>query len=97
MTILEIAFDAQTLNDDAFHEILSDGILLRTCGLINLRWDDFSAQKIASDLGLKGIVWEITRDDTPGTLSCLIFYPDKTRQEIKSRLKNDGIIEHDLA
>ncbi len=97
MTTLEISFDAQTLNDNVFHDILRDGILLRACGLINLRWDDFSAQRLFSSLGLSDVIWETTRDDTPGTLTCLVFYAGKTQEEIGARLQNNAINDYDLS
>lgn len=94
MTLLEVGFDAQTLTEDTFRRVVAGGILLKACGLVNRRWDDYSAQECATALGVENVTWEIVHDDTPGVFSCLLFYPHLTQQEVLRRLEDGTITEY---
>lgn len=72
MTLLTVTFGTPTFEPDNFSEIIRIGALLSIAGLLSLKWEEFPAPEAARENGLHDVVWEAVRDDTPGTLTCVI-------------------------
>ena len=97
MITLNIILDTQVFAKDDFDFLLVNGILLSVTGVVNRRWEDFSAIQAAKQFGLQNVGWEQTWDDTPGSLTFLIGYPSRTKAEIQSCLhKLDGVDQYDI-
>ncbi len=97
MVTLEITLDTQAFAKDDFAVLLRNGVLLTATGVINRRWEEYSAIEAAAGFGLQTVTWEQTWDDTPGSLTCLLGYWLPTKAEIQSRLSSlDGIISQEL-
>ena len=73
MTILNVTFDTASFDRDIYRKIASGGVLMSVSGLINLKWEEFSALDIARELNFHEVVWDAVWDDTPGTLTCIFF------------------------
>lgn len=97
MTTIAVTFDTQALSRESFSSIVQNGVLLSVSGLLNLRWEEFSALDAARDLDLHGVVWEAARDDTPGSLTCLIRYDTLALPELQKRLLGPSVLEYEIA
>ncbi len=87
MVTLKITVDSQTFAEDDFAVLRQGSRVLCVTGILNRRWEDYSAQKAADCFGLSSIQWEQTWDDTPGSLTCLLGYAHCTRTDIETRLR----------
>ena len=97
MVTLMITLDTQTFAKEDFDVLLQDGILLKVIGLVNHRWEEFSAVQTANRFGLRPVFWEETWDDTPGNLTCHFGYWDQTKAQIQCRIFGmDGIDHQEL-
>ncbi len=96
MTTLAVTFDSQALNRVAFDKVTQGGTVLGASGLLNLHWEEFSALDAARKLDLHGVVWEAARDDTPGSLTCLIRYDTLTLPELQERLSAQPVLEYEI-
>lgn len=96
MTTIAITFDSQALSRDDFDKIAQGGAVLSVTGLLNLRWEEFSALDAARELDLHNVVWETARDDTPGSLTCLIRYDTNTWAELQERLSMPPVLGCEL-
>ena len=96
MTILTVTFDTLTFAKAAFDEILPGGMLLRTEGLLNLKWEEFSALDAAREIGLHDVEWDAVRDDTPGCLTCMILYRVLSPDDLQARLLAPGVLDYDF-
>ena len=74
MTTLTVTVDTSGFGKTEFDDILQGGVLLHTAGLLNLKWEEFSTLEVACKLGLSPVEWDAVRDDTPGSLTCVILY-----------------------
>ena len=86
MTTLTITVDTSGFGRAAFDEIMQGGVLLRTTGRLNLKWEEFSALEVAREVGLSPVEWDAVRDDTPGTLTCVILYRVLSPDALQTRL-----------
>ncbi len=87
MVTLEITVDSQTFTEDDFAVLQKGGRVLCVTGILNRRWEDYSAQAAAKCFGLSSVQWEQTLDDTPGSLTCLLGYAHCTKADIETRLR----------
>jgi len=96
MTTIAVTFDTQALSQESFSRIVQGGMILDASGLLNLRWEEFSALDAARGLDLHGVIWEATRDDTPGSLTCLIRYDTLALTELQKRLLDPTVVEYEI-
>ncbi len=96
MTTIAVTFDTQAVSKDDFDKVAQGGTVLGAAGLLNLRWEEFSALDAARELDLHGVVWEAARDDTPGSLTCVIRYDTFTLPELQERLLDPTVIEYEI-
>ncbi len=96
MIILEVTFDTTALGREEYDQIASHGTVLTVSGLLNLRWEEFSALDAARALGLQNVEWEAVRDSTPGTLTCLIAY-DTLLPELQECLLMPPVVEYEIS
>lgn len=96
MTTIAITFDAQALSRVDFNRIVHGGTVIAASSLLNLRWEDFSALDAAREIGLQDVTWEATRDDTPGTLTCVIRYDIPALPGLQERLLAAPILEYEV-
>ena len=96
MAILTVTFDAQSFSRNAFDRIVQNGVVEHTSGLLNLLWEDFSALDAARELGLPPVTWEVTRDSTPGTLTCRVRYPAGTLPGLQESLVDPTVLEYEI-
>lgn len=94
MIITAVEIDTQIADTEQLRRILADGQLLHAGGIINTRWQEYSAQEIAEAAGIENVCWDVVADDTPGMLELTIWYPRQSRQEIAMRLSQQKSIEH---
>lgn len=87
MVTLEITVDSQTFTKDEFVILSQNGTVLSVTGILNRRWEDYSAQKAAECFGFSSVQWEQTWDDSPGSLTCLLGYAHCTKMDIEARLR----------
>lgn len=97
MTTLEITFDTSAFGKAELDEMLQGGVLLHTAGLLNLKWEEFSALETARELGLSPVEWDAVRDDTPGSLTCVILYRDLSPADLQARLCTPYIVDYDFS
>lgn len=86
MVIAEFSFYTADVSKDMFDALVLDGRVLRTHGVINARWDDFSASESVDRFGLAKVEWDVVNDDTPGSLTLEVEYRGHDRWEIGSRM-----------
>lgn len=86
MTLLNVTFDTQTLAAAGLKRFLQKGQILRAVGILNVRWEDFSALDVAREAGLSGVVWESISDDTSGTLELIVWYPHSQGETIRQQV-----------
>lgn len=97
MVTLEITMDSQAFSGDDFAMLSQGGTLLSATGILNRRWEDYSAQAAAECFGLSSVQWEQTWDDTPGSLTCLLGYAHCTKTDIETRLRTlSGIDNYEI-
>ncbi len=96
MTTLMVTFDTSAFGKTEFDEIMQGGVLLHTAGLLNLKWEEFSALEAARELGLSPVEWDAVRDDTPGTLTCVILYRVLSPNDLQARLLASYIVDYDF-
>ena len=94
MITLAVSFDTQSFNRADYDQIASGGVLLGAAGLLNLRWEEFSALKAARELGLHEVKWEAVWDNTPGTLTCTFRY-DALTPELEISLLAPSVLEYE--
>ncbi len=93
---LEITLDTQTFTKTDFDVLFQGGTLLTVTGVVNRRWDEFSAVEAAQGFGLQSVHWEQTWDDSPGSLTLLVNYVC-AKGEILARLRRvDGVDDYRL-
>ncbi len=95
MITVAITFDAHALGREEYDKIAQSGRVIGASGLLNLRWEEFSALEAARELDLHDVAWEATRDDTPGTLTCIIRYEDVPLPELEGRLQGPSVLEYE--
>jgi hypothetical protein len=88
-----VTLDSQSASESDFEQIVHDGEVVRARGVLNKRWEDFSAAELARETGLKDVEWDIVQDDTPGSLSLTIEYPSLSGEDIEARLKRIKAVE----
>ncbi len=96
MIIIAVTFDSQALSREGFGQIVQGGMVLGTSGLLNLRREEFSALDAAREIGLHGVAWEATRDDTPGTLTCVIRYDALALPELQERFLDPPVFDYEI-
>lgn len=96
MTILIVTFDTSAFGKAEFDAFIPGGMLLRTEGLLNLKWEEFSALDAAREIGLHDVEWDAVRDDTPGTLTCVIGYHALAPADLEARLLAPCVIDYDF-
>ena len=97
MTTLTVTFDTSAFGRAEFDEIIPGGMLLRTAGLLNLKWEEFSALDAAREIGLHDVKWDAVQDDTPGTLTCMILYRVLSPDDLQARLLAPYIVDYDFS
>lgn len=95
MILLEVTFDTMALGREDYDRIASQGTVLNVAGLLNLRWEEFSALDAAHALGLQNVEWEAVRDSTPGSLTCLIAC-NALLPELQERLSMPPVVEYEV-
>ena len=71
--------------------------MLHAAGILNTRWEDFSAVEVAKSVGLIGVAWDAVADDTPGTLELTLWYPQRNADSLRMQLAEiDGVEDYDL-
>lgn len=97
MVTLEITMDSQTFTEDDFAVLQQGGRVLCVTGILNRRWEEYSARAAAECFGLSSVQWEQTWDDTSGSLTCLFGYAHSTKEEIETRLRAlNGIDNYEI-
>ena len=94
--ILTVTFDTLALSREDYDLIASCGTLLSVSGLLNLRWEEFSALDAARELGLQNVTWEAVRDETPGSLTCFIAC-DTLLPELQAHLSQPPVLEYEIS
>ena len=95
MITVTVTFDSQALSRNDFDKIVLSGMILSASGLLNLRWEEFSALDAARELNLHDVAWEATRDDTPGSLTCIIRYDTVTLPELEERFQGLPVLGYE--
>jgi hypothetical protein len=95
MMTLAVSFDTQSFCREDYDKIASGGLLMNTAGLLNLRWEEFSAVNRAQELRLHGVVWDTVWDNTPGSLTCTFRY-DALTPELEISLLAPSVLEYDI-
>ena len=96
MITVAITFDAHALGRAKYEEVVQHGTVTRASGLLNLRWEDFSALDAAREIGLHGVAWEAVQDDTPGILTCIVRCADAALSELEKRLQEPPVFEYEI-
>jgi hypothetical protein len=94
MVALNITVDTQNFTKDDFAVLIQGGLLLHVSGVVNYRWEEWSAIKASKQFGLRNVMWDQVRDDTPGSLTCLIAYFFNKATEIHIRLAMMNGVDH---
>lgn len=97
MTTLTVTVDTAAFGKAEFDEILQGGVLLHTAGLLNLKWEEFSALDTARELGLSPVEWEAVQDDTPSSLTFVILYRLLLPDDLQERLLAPYIVDCDCS
>jgi len=93
MPIATITLDTSVAGNEDIEALLLDGEVISVTGLINLKWEDFSAIDTARNSGLQGILWQSSYDDTPGSLSLTVRYSSLSTNDVTARFENRSEIE----
>jgi hypothetical protein len=97
MTFLHVTFATQSLPSLDLARLLHGGQTLHAAGILNVRWEEFSALDAAREAGLTGVVWESVSDNTPGTLELTVWYPHAHVETIRQRLAQiEGIEDYEI-
>ena len=96
MITVAVTFDTQAVSREDFAKVVGNGAVMSASGLLNLRWEDFSALEAARELDLYNVAWEATRDDTPGILTCIIRYPNVILSELEERFQEPPVLEYEI-
>lgn len=96
MITVTVTFDTHAVSRDDYVKILRSGTVLSASGLLNLRWEDFSALDTAREFNLRDVAWEATRDDTPGILTCIIRYENAILSELAERFHEPPVLEYEI-
>ena len=97
IVVFEVYGAGSGLTRPVFDTLVRGGILLGAEGFLNRKWDDFSAEQVAADLGLqeRGVTveWDCTHDDTPASLTCRVLFPTLLPGEIQRRFADHDASE----
>ncbi len=93
MLLVTITLDTSSAGKEEVEDITLGGKVICAAGLINLKWEDFSAIDVARSIGLQETLWQSSYDDTPGFLTLTIHYFCLTPDEIHAKLENRPEIE----
>jgi hypothetical protein len=97
MTFLNVTFDTQCLCPSDLTRFLQGGQMLRAVGILNARWEDFSALNVARDAGLTEVAWDCVVDETPGTLELTVWYPHIQAEVIRQRVAQiEGVEQYEI-
>jgi hypothetical protein len=95
MVILSISLDTQTVSVSNIAALLAEGQIIHVEGIINIRWDEFSAKEVSRELALYDVEWERVDDDTPGRLEMIILYTGYIEGDLEKRLQRiHGVEEY---
>ena len=97
MIILTVDFDTSAFGKAEFDALLAGGMLLRAAGLLNLKWEEFSALDAAREIGLHDVEWDAVQDDTPGSLTCVIGYAALPPADLTARLLAPFVLDYDVS
>ena len=97
MTTLTVTVDTAAFGTAELAELAWGGVLLHAAGRLNLKREEFSALDTARALGLSPVEWDAVRDDTPGSLTCVILYHDLSPADLQARLLAPYIVAHDCS
>ena len=97
MTTLTVTFDTQSFDPNTYAGIASGGVLLRAAGLLNLKWEEFSALEAAQELGLHSVDWEAVRDNSPGSLTCIFRFDTFDAPSLQARLQAAPVLDYELS
>ncbi len=86
MTFLNVTIDTQRVPVFGLKALLHGGHILHSVGILNIRWEDFSALELAQKAGLTGVIWDRVFDDTPGTLVLTVWYPQVEQNIVQQRI-----------
>lgn len=96
VVVFEVYGAGSGLTRSTFDALMAGGILLGAEGVLNQKWDDFSAEQAVADFGLqeRGVTvdWDYTQDDTPSSLACRVLFPALSPSEIERRF-----VDHDAS
>lgn len=94
---MTVSLDTTTAVQEEVQYLLRDGQLIHAAGILNTRWEEFSALDVARSLGLHNVAWDCTGDDTPGSLELTVLYFRPTQAEIEERLRQvQGVEEVEI-
>lgn len=97
IVLVNVTLDTQRVGLLELNSLLEGGQILHAAGVINIRWDDFSASEAVQDAGLTGVEWERVMDDTPGILELTLLYSQKEREEIGYQMaQTDGVDSYEI-
>lgn len=97
MTILSVTFDTQAQSVNGINSLIQGGQIIQATGILNRRWDEYSALEIAEESGLVDVTWDCVYDDTPSTLELTIWYPHLSINRLQERIElMPGIEDYDL-
>ena len=93
MATVFITLNTTQVDTNDFETFVRDGEVISASGVINLRWEDFTAIDIAERLGFQEVNWDALGDDTPGSLSVTVCYPYLSSLAIEARCQSKSYIE----
>ncbi len=69
MVLVTITFDTQGTSPDDIRDLIKGGQVMHTAGILNTRWEDYSALHVAEQADLHTVEWDYTGDDIRQHLS----------------------------
>ena len=91
MVMLTLWIDTQMAYWPDYEQVISGGQVVRTRGVINARYEDFSALDFARDAGLQGVEWDALQDDTAGSIELSVLFYQSTLEEITARVNDPDV------
>lgn len=86
MVMLTLWINTQMAYWPDLEQVLRGGQVIRAAGVLNIRWEDFSALDFAREAGLQEVIWDALQDDTCGSLELTVLYFQATQAEIAARV-----------
>lgn len=93
MTTFRLTIDTQSTSGAGVRSIVRIARPISVRGVINTRWDEFSAVGVAAAAGLHNVVWDCVSDDTPGSLEVTLLRHPSRCAELRALIRAEGGVE----